>query len=209
MTKQFNKNGIVNSPFIKVDNLYTGKQYNCSSGSLTYDYATDIFKPYGFNKCLKWTATNTSTTQFLAYSYLIDPGNYDLGQEYVVSMYVYVSPDCNANFRLNLEHSNIWTSNYQGTTSNINDSTKGKVIWVWGKCKASQSDGKIYIMFYPNPNQANVFTQGYQLFAGITVYKGNELLRPIDNSANGSGIVEGSSSSISKNYILMNNFYEI
>ena len=185
-----NKQGIWTTPAKTISNLYTGKQYNYSFGTLTYDYETDIFKDYGFNTALKWTATSR-TDQFMAYSYLINASiQYELGQEYVVSLYAYVSEDCNANFRLNLEHSNTWVSNYQGTNSNINDATKGKVIWVWGRCKASTTDGRIYIMFYPNPNQTNVFTSGYQLFTGITVYKGNEVLRPMNNSVSGSGFIE-------------------
>lgn len=200
-----NKNGIWNQSVIDNNNLYTGKQYNASNMSLTYDYETDIFKSYGYTKALKLTPTNTSTSQFMAYSYLLNSTFvYDLGQEYTVAMYAYVSPDCNANFRLNLEHSNTWIANYQNTTSNINDTTKGSVIYVWGKCRANATDGKIYIMFYPNPNQANVFTTGYQLITGITILKGNEIIRP-----GGTGFIEAEKSSIAKKYTLANSFIEI
>lgn len=168
-------------------NLYTGKQYNASYVGLEYNYKTDIFKPYGYDTCLKLTPTTTSTNQFMAYSYIMSPNDiYEPGQEYVVSMYVYVPDTCNALFRLHLEHSNTWVSNYLGTTSNIADGTKNKVFWVWGKCKSSPTDGKIYIMFYPNPNQSGgVFTTGYQLVAGITVAKGSQVAQLYGNDKTG------------------------
>lgn len=200
------KNGIITIPN-KYENLYSGKQHNLSCGSLTYDFETDVFKDYGFNTCLKWTPPSSySSSTTLAYSYLINPTTvYDLSQEYVVSMYVYVPSSCNANFRLHLEHNNTWISNYQGTTSNINDSTKDKVIWVWGKCKVNTSDGKMYIMFYPNPNSgASTFTTGYILFAGITISLGNEIIRP-----NGGGFSIADKATISKNNITAKDFYEI
>ena len=52
--------------------MYTGKQANCSSGTLTYDVESDIFKPYGFDKCTKWTTGTSATadTKFLAYSHI-------------------------------------------------------------------------------------------------------------------------------------------
>ena len=207
------KNGIILSSNKSISNLYTGEQYNKSTGYLTYNYQTDIFKDYGFNTALKWTPPSR-TDQFMAYSYLINSTiQYDLGQEYIVSLYAYVSDDCNANFRLHLEQSNTWVSNYQGTTSNINDETKGKVIWVWGRCKANPSNGKIYLMFYPNPNQTNVFTTGYQLFTGITIYKGNELLRPLNNDISGSGFIEiglqNEQLRINQNYITAKDFIEL
>ena len=215
---QFNKTGIINVPNLEIDSLYSGKQYNLSNMVITYDHTTDVFKPYGFDTCTKIEPIanpsyyNSETKTFMAYSYLVNPTIvYELGQEYVVSLYAYVSTDCNADMRLHLEHANAYTSNYLGGTgAYIVDSTKGKVVWVWGRCKASTSDGKIYIMFYPNPNQANVFTQGYQLFAGITVYKGSEVVRPMNNNVSGSGLVEcvASLPKISKNLIMTNQFYE-
>ena len=199
------KNGVFKQNMSQFKNLYSGQQYNASNMSLSYNYKTDIFKEYGYSTALKLTPTNTGTTQFMAYSYLMNPIEYKLAQEYTVFMYVYVSSDCNANFRLNLEHSNTWVSNYQGTTSNINDSTKGKVIKVWGKCKTSAADGKMYLMFYPNPNQANIFTTGYQLIAGITVMLGNEVI-----PTTGGFIQNGSESvKIHNHYINANDFIEL
>lgn len=211
MNVKFKKPGIVTCPAIPITNIYSGKQYNCSAGTLTYGYKTDIFKDYGFDTALRWDApTDKTNVNFMAYSYLCDPTVlYDISQEYVVSMYAYVSEDCNANFKLILEHSNMWVSNYQKTATTINDTTKGKVIWAWGRCKTSSSDGKMYIMFYPNTNQTNVFTTGYQLFAGITIYLGNEVYRPMNNSINGSGIIESPAPfKIGNNYITANDFIE-
>lgn len=209
MTPRFEKNSTVRCQSDILTNIYGGTQFNCSAGSLSYNYKTDVFKDYGFDTALKWTApTDKTNVQYMAYSYICRPDQtHAVGQEYTISLYAYVSPDCNANFRLHLEHSNAWLSNYQGTAANINDSTKGKVIWVWGRCKAN-SDGNIYIMFYPNPYQTNIFTTGYQLFAGITVYYGTELYRPMNKNISGSGMLEGPSLSIGKNYITANNYIE-
>lgn len=208
----FYKNGLIETPYTEITNLYSGKQYNASWIGTTYDYPTDIFKDYGFNTCFKMTPTQTDTTkQFLAYSYLINTNQTDVSAEYVVSLYAYVSTDCNADFRLHLEHSNTWISAYGNYDSQIiHDKTKGKVIWVWGRIKPNPNDGKVYIMFYPNPNQIGVFTQGYQLVTGITLYKGTEVSRPMNNQTSGSGIIQNTSAllTMNKNYILGNNYIE-
>jgi hypothetical protein len=204
----FNKNGVVIANPLNIDNVYTGEQYNKSNMSLTYNCETDVFKDYGFSTALKLTPTNTSTSAFMAYSYLCDPTIvYDTSQVFSFSMYVYVSEDCNANFRLNLEHSNTWIKNYKNTTANINETTKGKVIWAWGTFKVNSSDGKMYIMFYPNPNSANVFTTGYQLIAGIKIYKGEK--KYLSSDFYGFSYLNNGKTSISENGILSNDFIEI
>lgn len=207
----FYKNGIASVLHPQYENLYTGTQYNYSNASLTYNYETDLFKDYGYNTCLRIGAVsspsyyNTSTQQFLAYSYLLNPTiEYELGQEYAFSMLAYVPSSCNANFRIHIEHSNTWISNYLGTTANINDSTKDKVIHVYGRCKASASDGKIYIMFYPNPNQANVFTTGYMYVAGITISLAGETI-----GLGGTGLLEKTGSSVANNRLEFNGFKEV
>ena len=199
------KNGIATISHPQYQELYTGMQYNRSNMNLVYNFETDVFKDYGYSTCLKLEASNTSTSNFMAYSYLIDPTIvYNLGQEYDIAMYVYVPSSCNANFRLHLEHSNTWVSNYQGTTINLNDSTKNKVIKVWGRCKANASDGKIYCMFYPNPNQANVFTAGYMLIAGITIQLAGEIV-----GVGGTGLLERTGSSIADNRLEFNGYMEV
>lgn len=217
MGVQFNKNGVINCDYLSPESVYAGTLNLISNCNVTYNYPTDVFKDYGFDTCTKLEAVpnpsylDSEKKTFLAYANLTDRNiAYDLGQEYTFSLYAYISEDCNANLNVCLEHENTWISNYQQTTYDISDSTKGKVIWVWGKCKASPSDGKMYIMFYPNRNWANVFTQGYQLFAGITVYKGNELLKPMNNGVSGSGFVEiDSNAGLSNHYLQAQNFYEI
>lgn len=97
---------------------------------MTYDVESDIFKPYGFDSCSKWTVNTGATagTKFLAYSHILDSTVVrDKTATYPVSLYFYVSLDCNVNFSLVLKHDNSWVSTYKGTALNINDSTKGKV----------------------------------------------------------------------------------
>ena len=158
-------------------NIYSGVQYNAAQMTVTYNFATDVFKDYGFNTCTKFSASNTSTSAFLAYSYLLPPSYYTPGSAYSFACYAYVSPDCNANLRINLEQSTTWVKNYKNTTSNINDTTKGQVIKVTGTIKAN-NNGQIYIMFYPNPNLTNTFTTGYFLIAGLTIVAGNNIPHP-------------------------------
>ena len=210
----FEKTGIVEVNHRDISNMYTGKQTNVSNGILTYDYQTDIFKDYGFNTCTKLSPVSSpsywnGTKQFMVYSYLLDTNQTDTSAEYAVSLYAYVSTDCDANFRLVLEHSNLWIQTYTGTTGTlIEDSTKGKVIWVWGRFKPSPNDGKIYLMFYPNPNQVDKFTKGYQLFTGITVYKGTDIIRPVNNNISGTGIIQATNASVSPNFITATNYIE-
>lgn len=124
----------------------------------------------------------------MVYSYILD-GQKERTKngDFTVSMYAYVSEDCDADFRLYLEHGCWYTDRCKidGTAKNntqhLVDSTKGKVIWVWAKFKSNASDGKIYIMFYPNPNLENTFTQGYILFTGLRIHEGTEIYRPSYN----------------------------
>lgn len=171
------KQSVVNAGVKEEVNIYPGSQYNAASMNVTYNFATDIFKDYGFNSCTKFAASNTSTSAFLAYSYLLPISYYTPNSTYSFACYAYVSPDCNANLRINLEQSTSWVKNYQNTKSNINDTTKGQVIKVTGTIKAN-NNGKIYIMFYPNPNQANTFTTGYFLIAGLTIVPGENIPHP-------------------------------
>lgn len=215
MGVQFNKNGVINCDYLPVKNLYSGTQYTTSNVVLTYNYSTDIFKEYGFDTCTKMEPIedpyywDESTGQFLAYSYIMPIDSYVANGEYYFTCYAYVSTDCNANLQVRLERDNMWVANYQGAANHINDSTKGKVIWVWGKFTVN-SEGKMYCMFYPNPNHANMFTTGYMLFTGMTVYKGNQLLKPMNNGVSGSGFVEiDSNAGLSNHYLQAQNFYEI
>lgn len=82
---------------------------------------------------------------------------YVASAEYTFSCYAYMPSSCNADLRINLEQNCTWVKNYKGTTGNIVDTTKDKVIKVWGTVKANSS-GLLYLMFYPNPNQVGVFT---------------------------------------------------
>lgn len=215
MSFNIDRRGIVTSSIDDVTNLYSGKQYNCNAGTLTYNYQTDVFKEYGFDTALKWTApTDKGDNAFLAYSFLLDSKIlYDISQEYVVSLYSYVSDDCNAKFRMRVEGDNQWaSSNLPIAIANkvIYSDIKGKPQWVWAKCKASSKDGHIQIMFYPNTNEANIFTSGYQLFAGISVYLGNKIYRPFNNQISGSGLIQTDSNvSIGKNNIIAHDFIEI
>lgn len=74
--------------------------------------------------------------------------------------------------------------------------------------KPNTTDGLIYIMFYPNQNTANTFTTGYQLFAGISVYKGTQVLRPFCANAEGSAIAQCAGSSITKDQLLFTGYIE-
>lgn len=164
-------------------NMYPGKQSNTAGTiGLTYNYETDIFKDYGFNTCTKFTALNTTATdRFLAYSYIMPTFPYTASSEYTFSCYAYMPSSCNADLRINLEQNCTWVKNYKGTTSNIVDTTKDKVIKVWGTVKAN-SLGLLYLMFYPNPNQAGIFTKGEFYIAGLTVYKGNTHQHPVNQA---------------------------
>lgn len=125
----------------------------------------------------------------MAYSYISDQKVERIKNgDYTESMYAYVSEDCDTNFRLYLEHncfySNVYNSTYgenNNKTSLIN-TTYGEVIWIRENFKANPNDGKIYLMFYPNPNLENTFTQGYILFAGLRIHEGTEIYRPSYNN---------------------------
>lgn len=183
ITPNLSTSGVLNTPTQDYNfaNMYSGTQYNGSQMSITYNYPTDVFKDYGFDRCTKFTATSTSTEKFLAYSYILPTSYYTPSGLYTFSCYAYVPSECNANLRINLEQSTSWVKNYKGTTSNLNDETKDKVIKVWGTIKAN-TNGQIYIMFYPNPNQANVFTKGYFLIAGMTVVPGDVPMHPVNET---------------------------
>lgn len=201
------KNGVWEVKKPSLNNIYPGTQYNRSYMKITYNVETDIFKEYGYTTATKLEPENVPTdTKFMAYSYLINSTvSYDLGQEYTVFMYMYISEDCNAPFRLNLEHNNTWVSNSEGTTGNITIAEKGVVKKVWGRCKASEADGKIYIMFYPNTNNINEFTTGYQLVTGITILKGDEVI-----PATGGFIEEKKENTkIYKHYMTSSDFIEM
>ena len=196
---QLNKNGIidVNYSVTPQQNLYLGKQNMANSNcTFEYNYKTDIFLPYGFDTCTKMKPISeenryywNNTKQFMVYSYILDASVQHIKNgNFTVSMYAYVSEDCDADFRLYLEHSCKYTERYKieetakNNTQHLVDSTKGKVIWVWAKFKSNASDGKIYIMFYPNPNLENTFTQGYILFSGLRIHEGTEIYRPSYNN---------------------------
>lgn len=165
-------------------NMYPGIQSTTATAAIgiTYNYETDIFKDYGFNTCTKFTAKNTTATdKFLAYSYIMPIFPYVASGIYTFSCYAYMPSSCNADLHINLEQNCTWVKNYQGTTSNIIDTTKNKVIKVWGTIKANSS-GLMYLMFYPNPNVAGVFTKGEFYIAGMTVYKGNTHQHPVNQA---------------------------
>lgn len=165
-------------------NLYHGKQYTSSKLSVEYDYVTDIFKEYGFNTCTKFTANQTTTEAFKAYSYMMPLSYYKASTLYTFSCYAYVSPDCNANFDIRTSTGTSWQKNYQGTTTHISDTRKGQVIKVWGTIK-SDTDNELKLLLYPNYNKANVFTTGYILIAGFTMYEGNTPMHPINEGRSG------------------------
>lgn len=177
--------GILNADVNKdFKNLYHGKQYSSSKLSIAYDYVTDIFKEYGFNTCTKFTANQTTTEAFKAYSYMMPISYYKASTLYTFSCYAYVSPDCNANFDIRTSTGTSWQKNYQGTTTHISDTRKGQVIKVWGTVK-SDTDNELRLLLYPNYNKANVFTTGYILIAGFTMYEGNTPMHPINEGRSG------------------------
>lgn len=192
---QFNKNGIIDVNYSVTpppQNLYLGKQNIANSNcTFEYNYKTDIFLPYGFDTCTKMNpsgANKDKTSKFMVFSYILDWQKERIKKgDYTVSMYAYVSEDCDADFRLHLEHRCWYTERYKlegNATANstfLVDTTKGKVIWVWAKFRSNADDGKIYIMFYPNPNLENTFTQGYILFTGLRIHEGTKIYRPSYN----------------------------
>ena len=146
MSVLFKKNGdiVISNSNKKIDNMYPGKQYNMSNAKITYDFKTDLFKQYGYNSAMKLEPTRTADgqTAFLCYSYILPDVEYDKNSVYSMSLYAYCSNDCNANIRINLEHSCAWVNTSTGSAQNINISTKGKVVYIWGIFKPNQTDGK-------------------------------------------------------------------
>lgn len=203
------KNGQIATKYELQNNLWSGTQINVSNMAVTYNYQTDVFRNYGFDTCMKFTSTHIADgTSWYGYSYICDNTIvHNLAETYTFSMYAYVSTDCNANFRVHTEHANSWVSNYQGTTANINDTTKGQVIKVWGKAKTNASDGKIYLMFYFNPHLVDTFTTGYILVAGLNVVIGDTIYPPGIIPMNGFN-QDKDVSSIKNNLIIMNDFIE-
>nr|DAR44295.1 MAG TPA: hypothetical protein [Caudoviricetes sp.] len=192
---QLNENGIIDVNYSVTpppQNLYLGKQ-NIANSNCTCEsnYKTDIFLPYGFDTCKKINPVSeekrkywNNTKRFMVYSYILDWQKERIKNgDFTVSMYAYVSEDCDADFRLHLEHGCSYTEKYNtnGNSWSIVDTTKGKVILVWAKFRSNADDGKIYIMFYPNPNLENTFTQGYILFTGLRIHEGTEIYRPSYN----------------------------
>ena len=203
------KNGQIATKYELQNNLWSGTQINVSNMAVTYNYQTDVFRNYGFDTCMKFTSTHIADgTSWYGYSYICDNTIvHNLAETYTFSMYAYVSTDCNANFRVHTEHANSWVSNYQGTTANINDMTKGQVIKVWGKAKTNASDGKIYLMFYFNPHLVDTFTTGYILVAGLNVVIGDTIYPPGIMPMNGFN-QDKNISSINNDLIIMNDFIE-
>ena len=214
----FNKNGniIIKSSKDSFSNLYPGIQYNKYNVTLEYGYKTNIFKPYGFNDCIKLNSItnlsylNATTKTFLTYSYFIPVTGFKANTDYILSMYVY--NDSNANIRIVgeqntiFEESNIYIEKY--TYQVLTISEKQKVSWIWARFKSTRSDGQMHLMTYPNPGDATSFTTGYQLYAGINIYEGSEVIRPSQNNII-SGLYDiNNTTNIYENRIEFNNFIE-
>lgn len=179
---------------------------------LDYNYPTDVFKDYGFNTCLKLSpsASAVADKQFMAYSYLTDKDKvYGIGETFTVSFYAYVSEDCDADFRLHLEHGCKYTAtNISFESTAVINTVKGKVFFVWATFIANTTDGEIRLMFYPNPNQTNLFTKGYYLIAGIDLHEGSKIYRP-SSDGNSHGIISiPNSMQITENNIIFDDFIE-
>lgn len=193
--------------------MYTKQWITSGYIKLEYNYSTDVFKDYGFSTCLKLSpnpSVAVADKQFMAYSYLTDKDKvYGIGKTFTISFYAYVSEDCNADFRLVLEHSCKYTAGYKDHyTWLVSDTTKGKVFFVWATFISNTTDGKIYLMFYPNPNQTNIFTKGYYLIAGIDLHEGSKIYRP-SSDGNSHGIISiPNSMQITENNIIFDDFIE-
>lgn len=201
--------------------MYTKQWTTNGYIKLEYDYQTDVFKDYGFSTCLKLSpnpSVAVADKQFMAYSYLTDKDKvYGIGKTFTVSFYAYVSEDCNVDFNLYLEHDCRYVNVYKDYNKDYNkyynkwlisDTTKGKVFFVWATFTANATDGKIYLMFYPNPNQTNVFTKGYYLIAGIDLHEGSKIYRP-SSDGNSHGIISiPNSMQITENNIIFDDFIE-
>lgn len=190
----FNKNGniITKSSKDSFSNLYSGKQYNVSNATIEYGYKTNIFKPYGFNDCIKLNSTtnlsylNSTTKTFLAYSYFIPVNGFKANTNYILSMYMY--NNSNADIRIVGESGTQFSESNAPTHDHyyLTFTEKEKVIWCWIKFKSTRSDGLMHLMTYPNPGNSTSFTTGYQLYTGINIYEGSEVIRPSQN-----GIISG------------------
>ena len=177
-----------NDPMLNYENLYTGTQLNASWMTINYNVQTDVFSQYGISKAIKFipSHSNTDSTNFMAYSYLVstalpETSGYGTTRKYGVSMYCYVSEDCNANFDLTLEGSSYFDKFYVSEdatlSSNKKDiicSTKGKAFLLNARIVPTTKENDFKIMFYFNKNQSLVFTTGYIYVAAISLFPLNE-----------------------------------
>lgn len=173
-----------NNPLITYNNLYSGKQHNLSEMTIEYNVETDVFKKYGFDYATKFIPNNKTTAK-LCYSYLcpttiLADNGYTADDLVGISFYAYMSEDCDAHIRIKAEQSTTFSSGYvsegeiQNTSARLASGTKGKVVYFHVVAKGNVNTDTLYVMFYFNENQANVFTKGYILITGITINVLNE-----------------------------------
>lgn len=173
-----------NNPLITYNNLYSGKQHNQSEMTIEYNVKTDVFKKYGFDYATKFIPNNKTTAK-LCYSYLcpvtiLTDNGYTADNLVGISFYAYMSEDCDGHIRIKAEQSTAFSNGYvsdgemQNTNMRLASSAKGKVVYFHLTAKANVNTNKLYVMFYFNENQANVFTKGYILITGITINVLNE-----------------------------------
>lgn len=204
-----------------ITNLYPGTQENCSKGYWDYNIQSDVFKDYGFDTCNRWNSPGAATVG-LGYSYLVDQTSlpFSIGDEFVLSFYYYTSEDCNAYMNVRVEsNGTIFDSNtpiksyYRSDdmrSNYISSDIKGKVQWCYLKFRIAVEHG-VHIMFYPELyNGGTDFSYGYQLYAGITLYKGTDIMLPQNNNINGTGIIQNTNvmPKIGEKYIIANDFIE-
>ena len=172
------------NPLLNYQNLYSGRQYNMSNMTIQYDVETEVFKDYGFDTAIKFIP-NSNTAAKLAYSYFV-PTNV-LSQNNLAgttklgfSFYAYASDDLDANITITTEQSGTISKGYVSSdplpdnrTTLLGSSSKGKVVLFHGIFNPNSS-GLLYSMFYFNMNKPNVFTKGYVLVTGISIYPLNE-----------------------------------
>ena len=172
------------NPLLNYQNLYSGRQYNMSNMTIQYDVETEVFKDYGFDTAIKFIP-NSNTAAKLAYSYFV-PTNV-LSQNNLAgttklgfSFYAYASDDLDANITLTTEQNGTISKGYVSSdplpdnrTTLLGSSSKGKVVLFHGIFNPNSS-GLLYSMFYFNMNKPNVFTKGYVLVTGISIYPLNE-----------------------------------
>lgn len=102
------------------------------------------------------------------------------------SFYFYASSDCA--YALNLSLYNATFINTYKETRNsttLRDDTKGKVVYCYGQLK--NVDETKYLLFSNSPIK---FNKGYQLFAGINIYKLENPLVNITQSVSSSYITK-------------------